>query len=73
MINTDFHLIYKPQWQAQHDPDFAWHCDLMKRESLEEDHGGEKQSLLYGVRNFLIDIPTFWFLNLDHRGSVHAG
>lgn len=62
MINTGFPLIYKPQWQAQHAPDFAWHCDLMKREGLEEDYeGGGGTTLLYWTRKFLIDIPPFDF------------
>lgn len=52
MINTGFPLIYKPQWQAQHAPDFAWHCDLMKREGLEEDYeGGGGQPFYIGPEN----------------------
>lgn len=62
MINTSFRLIYKPQWWAQHDPDFVWHCDLMKRESLEKNNEGkETQTLLYWTRNFLIDVEAFDF------------
>ena len=71
MINTGFHLIYKPQWQAQHDPDLAWHCDLMKRESLEEDcEGKNKAFCIESETSWLIYI--FWFLNFDHRGSVYG-
>lgn len=58
MINTGFHLIYKPQWQAQHAPDFAWHCDLMKREGLEEDYGGGEQPFYIGPEtSWLIYLP----------------
>lgn len=47
MINTGFHFIYNPQWQEQHAPDFAWHCDLIKRENLEEDYERKKKKVMY--------------------------
>lgn len=70
MINTGFPLIYKPQWQAQHAPDFAWHCDLMKREGFEEDYegGGDNPSIL--DQKILDWYTTFWLLNLDQGAFV---
>ena len=47
-----------PQWQAQHDPDLAWHCDLMKRESLEEDYEGKNKAFCTGSETSWLIYPS---------------